>query len=143
MVSSAPDVLQADYWATPLETLGVGRGDCEDFAIAKYVTLRLAGMSDENLRLIYVRARTGISTFQAHMVLGYYADATATPMILDNLIGTIEIATNREDLTPVYGFNGEGLWLGSQRSASAANPLARLSRWRDVIQRMQSEGIRP
>lgn len=27
---------QSDYWATPLETIGRGRGDCEDFAIAKY-----------------------------------------------------------------------------------------------------------
>ncbi len=31
---------QSDYWATPLETLGRGIGDCEDYAIAKYFSLR-------------------------------------------------------------------------------------------------------
>ena len=50
---------QADYWATPSETLGLGRGDCEDFVIAKYFTLRQLGLTSERLRLIYVRARTG------------------------------------------------------------------------------------
>ena len=35
---------QSDYWATPLETIGQGRGDCEDFAIIKYVALREAGI---------------------------------------------------------------------------------------------------
>ncbi len=41
-----------DYWATPLEFLGKGAGDCEDFSIAKYVTLHLLGVSSERLRLI-------------------------------------------------------------------------------------------
>ena len=35
---------QDDYWATPLETLTRGRGDCEDFAIAKYVSLMELGV---------------------------------------------------------------------------------------------------
>ena len=34
---------QNDYWATPLETLGRGFGDCEDYAIAKYISLRALG----------------------------------------------------------------------------------------------------
>ena len=38
---------QSDYWATPLETIGQGRGDCEDFAIIKYVALREAGIAVE------------------------------------------------------------------------------------------------
>ena len=48
---------QSDYWATPIETIGQGRGDCEDFAILKYVSLRQAGVQDSHLRLIYVKAR--------------------------------------------------------------------------------------
>src|SRR3990167_5069528 len=48
-----------DYWATPLETLSLGRGDCEDFAIAKYVTLKLLGVAGEKLRLTYVKAKIG------------------------------------------------------------------------------------
>ena len=48
---------QTDYWATPLETIGQGRGDCEDFAIIKYVSLRMAGIPSSKLRLIYVKAK--------------------------------------------------------------------------------------
>ena len=43
-----------DYWATPLETLGKRRGDCEDYAIAKYYTLRPRACPAK-LRLVYVR----------------------------------------------------------------------------------------
>ena len=44
---------QSDYWATPIETIGQGRGDCEDFAILKYVSLRQVGVPASRLRLIY------------------------------------------------------------------------------------------
>ncbi|HRP96517.1 MAG TPA: transglutaminase-like cysteine peptidase [Rhodocyclaceae bacterium] len=134
---------EADHWATPLETMGRGAGDCEDFTIAKYMTLQLAGMPNERLRLIYVRAQigradSGIS--QAHMVLGYYPEPTAEPMILDNLVADIHPAARRPDLVPVFSFNSEGLWVGGA-SASSADPTARLSRWRDVLQRMREQGL--
>ena len=45
-----------DYWASPLETLDKGRGDCEDYAIAKYFSLLAAGVPVARLRLVYVRA---------------------------------------------------------------------------------------
>lgn len=48
---------QSDYWATPMETLGKGAGDCEDFAIIKYFTLLNLSIPDDQLRLIYVKAR--------------------------------------------------------------------------------------
>ena len=48
---------QKDYWATPLETMGKRMGDCEDFAIAKYATLLLAGVDVNKLRITYVKAR--------------------------------------------------------------------------------------
>ena len=58
---------QNDYWATPLETLGRGLGDCEDYAIAKYISLRALGVSDDKLRLIYVKAKlAGTNKTQAH-----------------------------------------------------------------------------
>lgn len=133
----------ADYWATPLETLGRAGGDCEDFTIAKYVTLKLLDVPIERMRLIYVRAQiggphSGIS--QAHMVLGYYAAPGAEPLILDNLITDIRPASRRGDLKPVFSFNSDGLWVG-QAAGSTASPSARLSRWRDVITRMQAEGL--
>jgi predicted transglutaminase-like cysteine proteinase len=44
-----------DYWASPLESLGSGAGDCEDYAIAKYVALEESGTAPEDLQLEIVR----------------------------------------------------------------------------------------
>jgi len=131
---------QEDYWATPLEFMGRGAGDCEDFAIAKYMTLKILGISDERLRLSYVRVKTGSTAPIAHMVLGYYAQPTEEPVILDNLISSIRPASMRTDMTPVFSFNSEGLWVGGA-STSSADPTARLSRWRDVLDRMRQDGL--
>lgn len=134
---------QADYWATPLETLGRGAGDCEDFSIGKYVTLKLIGVDPAKMRLIYVKARSGGPTsqiFQAHMVLGYYAEPAAEPLVLDNLISEIRPASRRPDLSPVFSFNGEGLWVGGANTSSA-DPTERLSRWRDLLARMRDDGL--
>lgn len=133
---------QEDYWATPLEFMGRGSGDCEDFAIAKYITLRLLGVSDPSLRLIYVRAKTGATTSVAHMVLGFYPEPSQQPMILDNLITSVRLASQRPDLSPVFSFNSSGLWAGGATS-SLADPTTRLSRWRDVLERMHQDGLTP
>ena len=45
---------QVDHWASPLEALEKGRGDCEDYAIAKYFSLLSMGMPVARLRLVYV-----------------------------------------------------------------------------------------
>jgi len=132
-----------DYWATPLETMGRGRGDCEDFTIAKYVSLKLLGVAGEKLRLTYVKARIGGMNgriTQAHMVLSYYSTPTSEPLILDNLIGDIYPASQRTDLYPVFSFSSENLWVGAN-ALPAANATARLSRWRDVLNRMRAEGL--
>lgn len=132
---------QADYWATPLETLGRGAGDCEDFTIAKYVTLKLLDVPIDRMRLIYVRAQIGgphSRLSQAHMVLGYFQNPGDEPQILDNLVTEIYPASRRTDLYPVFSFNSEGLWVGQ---TSSNNATARLSRWRDVIDRMRKEGF--
>jgi predicted transglutaminase-like cysteine proteinase len=131
---------QEDYWATPLEFMGRGAGDCEDFAIAKYISLQLLGIGNERLRLVYVRAKSGATASIAHMVLGYYAQPTEEPLILDNLISSVRPASQRSDLIPVFSFNSDGLWVGAA-SASSADPTARLSRWRDVLERMRQEGL--
>jgi predicted transglutaminase-like cysteine proteinase len=129
---------QADYWATPLETLAQGAGDCEDFAIAKYASLTALGVPRQKLRLIYVRAQLD-GMVQAHMVLGYYPNPSAEPLVLDSLMNEIRPASRRPDLTPIFSFNGEGLWVGG--AAPVSDPTARLSRWRDLLHRMAQEGI--
>lgn len=96
-----------DYWATPIEFIGTNAGDCEDYSIAKYVSLRALGVHEDQLRLVYVKA---LALNQAHMVLAYYASPSSVPLILDNLSADIQPATQRTDLRFIYSFNGEGLW---------------------------------
>ena len=131
---------QEDYWATPLEFMGNGAGDCEDFAIAKYMTLQMLGIGNEHLRLVYVRYKVGGAPAIAHMVLGYYPQPTEEPLILDNMISSVRPASGRSDLSPVFSFNSDGLWVGGA-AASSADPTTRLSRWRDVLVRMRQEGL--
>lgn len=127
-----------DYWASPIELLNRGQGDCEDYAIGKYFSLIAMGVSPAKMRMVYVRAQTG-GTIQAHMVLAYYPEPTAEPLILDNLITDIRPASRRPDLAPVFSFNAEGLWQGVGGS-SAGDPVARLSRWREVLNKAKAEG---
>lgn len=134
---------QTDYWATPMETLGKAAGDCEDFAIAKYFTLRSLNVSTNKLRLVYVRARFGgpdSQIAQAHMVLTYYATPDAEPLVLDSLISDIRPASRRPDLTPVYSFNSDGLWVGAAPTPTAGG-LGRLSRWQELLKRARDEGF--
>ena len=134
---------QSDYWATPLESLGKERGDCEDYTIAKYIFLRQLDIPDDKLKLTYVKAQIGgpqSKISQAHMVVTYYAEPNAEPLVLDNLISDIRPASRRPDLTPIFSFNSEGLWVGTA-SASRGSPTAHLSRWRDLLSRVQSDGI--
>jgi len=133
---------QVDYWASPLEMLEKGAGDCEDFAIAKYFSLVALGMPVAKLRMVYVRAQIGGpgGAVQAHMVLAYYAAPNAEPLILDSLVGDVRPASRRPDLSPVFSFNSEGLWQGVA-GASAGDPVARLSRWREILAKARAEGF--
>lgn len=126
-----------DYWATPLETLGKQAGDCEDYVIGKYFTLLQLGIPAEKLRLIYVRARVGGQSI-AHMVLGYYETPTSDPLVLDSLTSSIARAGQRRDLTPVFSFNAQGIYVaGQQRSVES------ITRWQDLLARMRAQGIHP
>ncbi len=132
---------QEDYWATPVEFLASNGGDCEDFALAKYFTLRALDVPEDRLYLTYVKA---IRLNRAHMVLAYYPEPGAVPLVLDNLTGAIEPASKRTDLVPVYSFNGKGLWLAKQRGRGRkVGGSDRLSRWQQLLARMPDTLIRP
>jgi predicted transglutaminase-like cysteine proteinase len=138
---------KSDYWATPMETLAKGDGDCEDFAIIKYYTLTAIGIPVDQLRLTYVRARIGgasSSMVQAHMVLTYYASPDAEPLVLDNLVSSIYPASRRPDLQPVFSFNSQHIFQANQVNTSpsaATASTSRLSRWQDLLVRASSEGF--
>ncbi len=127
-----------DYWATPIEFLARGAGDCEDYSIAKYYTLRAMGVPEDKLRITYVKARLSYGE-QAHMVLTYSPEARRPPLVLDNLNFDILPATQRHDLKPVYNFNGAGLWLASSGgSGKRVGGAGRLSMWNDLQSRLQA-----
>lgn len=130
-----------DYWATPLQLLTSNGGDCEDFSIAKYFTLRQMGIPADRLRLTYVKA---LKLNQAHMVLTYFQTPNADPLVLDNLVAEIQTSSNRNDLQPVYSFNAEGLWLSRTRgNEQHLGKPERLSRWKEVVARISMEQMLP
>jgi predicted transglutaminase-like cysteine proteinase len=122
-----------DYWATPIEFLCRGAGDCEDYAIAKYFTLKALGVLEEKLKITYVKA---LEQNRSHMVLAYYNHPGDEPLILDNLIDSIKPASQRTDLSPIFSFNGSGLWMAQQRNTSGV----RLKKWDELMRKMS--GIR-
>lgn len=127
-----------DYWATPVEMLSTNGGDCEDFTIAKYFTLKEMGVPEQRMQITYVKA---LMLNQAHMVLTYFPTPGADPLVLDNLIDEIKPASRRTDLLPVYSFNGEGLWLAKKRGrGERVGGSDRISLWRDLNSRMNNEG---
>ena len=132
-----------DYWASPLESLGKGAGDCEDYAIGKYFTLTSLGVPHAKLRMVYVRASIAGAPngFVAHMVLAYYPTPDAEPLVLDNLKPEIHPAGERPDLAPVFSFNAEGLWQGVGSIRANGDPMTRLSKWREVVARARQDGF--
>ena len=124
---------QADYWATPVETLASNGGDCEDFAIAKYFTLRQLGVPAAQMRITYVRA---LKLNEPHMVLTYYP-RRGEPLVLDILVPDLLPASQRTDLEPVYSFNAEGRWQAKSRGQETRLGEADdIASWRDLQLRL-------
>jgi len=131
---------QKDYWATRMEFLGKGAGDCEDFVTAKYFTLKQLGVSTQKLYFTYVKA---LDYNQAHMVLSYYDSPKSIPLVLDNINPNIKIATQRKDLAPVYSFNGDSLFLSKQEGLGQAIPGGNKKqnpKWLNLVDRMKEDG---
>ncbi len=129
-----------DYWATPIEMLASNGADCEDFAIAKYFTLVALRVKQSKLKIMYVKASSYNPINRSHMVLTYYERPGVIPLVLDNLISEIKPATERRDLTPVYAFNAQGLWLAKVRSLGRVSGGAgKIRPWRELKARMGQE----
>jgi len=127
---------KSDYWATPVEMLGTNGGDCEDYVIAKYFSLRALGIPDSKLRMMFV---TALQQNQAHMVLAYYPEPNAIPLILDNINPRILPASKRPDLRPVYSFNGEGLYKAKAQGRGTKLGDSRHKMWDDLTSRIERD----
>ncbi|MCP4322658.1 MAG: transglutaminase [Psychromonas sp.] len=137
-VSFVDDIIhwkKKDYWATPVEFIGTQGGDCEDFALAKYFTLKAMGVDPQKMRLMYVRA---LAVNQAHMVLIYSEKLEDIPLVLDNINHKILPANKRRDLKPIYSFNGDGLWLAKAKGlGKQIKGKGDVSRWEDIVTRIE------
>lgn len=124
-----------DHWATPIEFMGTGAGDCEDYAIAKYFSLVKLGVPDDKLRITYVTYSKANSKYsQAHMVLTYYHKSGAEPVVLDNINKSLQLASKRTDLKPVYSFNASGLWQAKTKGDTRVGSN-NLKSWKDLMSR--------
>ena len=127
-----------DFWATPAELLASNGGDCEDYAIAKYFTLVAMHVDPNKLKITYGKARVN-NKMIAHMVLTYYTQPNAVPLVLDSLNKQIRPATQRPDLTPVYAFNGDGLWIVKSRTENRVGGSGKIRFWNEMKSRMGKE----
>jgi predicted transglutaminase-like cysteine proteinase len=130
-----------DFWSRPLELFANDGGDCEDFSIAKFFTLKALGVAEEKLRIVYaVYQRPGFTG--AHMVLAYYPTPDAEPLILDNINMSVLPASSRADLIPVFSFNSQGLW-GAKEAKGRGQPGQEYRAWSEHWKRVQSgEAVR-
>ena len=100
-----------DYWATRLEFIGKDKGDCEDYVIAKYFTLKELGVPASKMYMTYAKS---LKFNVAHMVLTYYPTPKSIPLVLDNYNYKILPANERTDLVPIYSFSGDDLFNAKQ-----------------------------
>jgi predicted transglutaminase-like cysteine proteinase len=113
-----------DYWATPAELLRAGGGDCEDLALAKYVSLRRLGIPARRMELVETRVlvhdpRIGRLRSEAHLVLVVHLGDVA--LVLDNVRRDIVPLAQRRDLARHRS-------LGTPESPGFAAAAARLRR---------------
>jgi len=96
---------KSDYWATIAETLGKGYGDCDDYAIAKYFTLREAGIAEEAMRIVVLKDN---SIDQIHAVLS--VEVNGTTYILDNQSPYLRTDQQITFYEPIYSINETHWW---------------------------------
>lgn len=94
-----------DYWATPFQFMRKN-GDCEDYAISKYMALRDLGIAPDDMRIVVLN---DLNLRIAHAVLAVYVNGK--PYILDNQISKVVPATSIRHYQPVYSINENGWWL--------------------------------
>ena len=123
---------QKDYWATRTEFIYKVAGDCEDYSIAKYFTLKQLKIADKKLFLTYSKS---LKYKTAHMVVTYFKTKRSIPLILDNYNGKILPANKRKDLKPIYSFNGQDLYNAKQKGLGAKVPygLQKNKKWLNLL----------
>ncbi|HEX6219125.1 MAG TPA: transglutaminase-like cysteine peptidase [Sphingomicrobium sp.] len=110
---------KADMWSAASDTLRRGRGDCEDYAIAKLQMLRTAGIADRDLYLVILKDLVRRSD---HAVL--VVRAGGRMLLLDNGTDVISDTESVRDYRPVLTFNAAGAWTHGYRRQMAPYNVA-------------------
>jgi predicted transglutaminase-like cysteine proteinase len=121
-----------DVWSSPLATLATGRGDCEDYAIAKYAALREAGVAARDLKLMLVIDR---AVNEAHAVLTVRHEENW--LVLDNRRAHISTDKQIGYFTPLFAIDHEGVKLlatqyAANRRAAGPRQAASSSTWLEI-----------
>ena len=102
-----------DYWATPRQFFSKN-GDCEDYAIAKYVTMKQLGVPARDMRIVVLQ---DLNLSVAHAVLAVFVEGRV--MIMDNQIKQVVNDRTIRHYRPIFSINEEAWWLhrppGGQR----------------------------
>ncbi|HEX6840112.1 MAG TPA: transglutaminase-like cysteine peptidase [Stellaceae bacterium] len=113
---------ESNHWETPFEFFRKS-GQCQDYAITKYLLLRAAGVPAAQLRILVLRdSALGLD----HAVTVAYVEGEA--FLLDNQISTVVPADSIHHYQPYYSINEAGWWLHvgpNARYASAADGALR------------------
>jgi predicted transglutaminase-like cysteine proteinase len=95
-----------DVWSSPLETLGTGIGDCEDYAIVKFALLRDAGIAEKDLKVLLVR---DTAVRQDHAVLAVRVDGRW--LVLDNRRSNLSETRDLPYFMPLFAIDRNGVSL--------------------------------
>jgi len=110
----------ADLWSSPLATLAAGAGDCEDYAIAKYVALREAGLDNEDLRLLVVR---DTNLHRNHAVVAARLDGHW--LVLDSRWLMLLEDLQLKQYAPLFEIDDDGVkWLVSRETLRSSSRMA-------------------
>jgi len=125
---------RGDYWATPAEMLCKGKGDSEDFAIAKYFVLKEIGISEERLRLVHAEGRYG-----PVVILLYYPGGDGDEPFLLGYKRVVALSKVGKSLKPVYAFNAYTLWIvKGDWHFTRTGDVRNLKYWQSVLSRMRT-----
>lgn len=96
---------KADHWATPTEFMQKNAGDCEDYAIAKFMALKALGFSNSEMRIV-ILDNTAIKELHAVLVV----DSGGEALVLDNYIKQVVPASRVHHYKPIYSINETAWW---------------------------------
>lgn len=119
---------RADYWASPMESF-LGAGDCEDYALLKYASLRALGFDEDRMRIVIVddtKRRIGHAVLSVRLDGGLY--------ILDSLELQPKLHSQFHNYKPIYSVNVRGRWI---------NVATRPARRENVVALSSGDAVRP